>query len=126
MKKKILVVDDEVILVEEIAEILEDENYLVDTANDVISANELLKKNTYNLVLLDLKMPGGGHNILKQSKSEKPDLKIMIISGSEVINRLQSGAGSEQEEEITNLADDFMGKPFDIEEMLKKVTRLIS
>ena len=78
---KIHVIDDEPIIHEVLGELLSSEGYHVD-----ISANgmEALKKHeteTYDLVLLDLLMPGiHGIDVLKELKKRYPDIVIIIIT----------------------------------------------
>ena len=58
MKKKILIVDDDEEICEEFSEILKGQHYLVETAFDGLKASAMIVKGEYDLVILDLKLPG--------------------------------------------------------------------
>jgi len=58
MKKKILIVDDDEEFCEEMSEILADEGYYVEQLFKGVKVIKLLKENKYDLVFLDMKMPG--------------------------------------------------------------------
>ena len=80
---KILIADDQEIFRRGV------KHFLIDMLNNVVvdevsSGNEVIKeiwKNDYNAVLLDIAMPGrNGIDILKQIKSDKPDLRVLMLS----------------------------------------------
>lgn len=98
IKPKILIVDDETDVVERLANIiLRRFNCLVEKAYDGNQALEKLKKDTFDLVLLDIKMPGlSGIDVIKETVKFSPQTKILAISGydsEEVANQaLKAGA----------------------------------
>jgi len=96
---KILIADDHPIIRNGIKEIIQDisATFIIDEAED---ANEVVKKvidNDYDIIVLDISMPGGGGlNALQQVKQSSPDTKVLMLStfsDEEYINRaLKLGA----------------------------------
>ncbi|MBM3246910.1 MAG: response regulator, partial [Candidatus Omnitrophica bacterium] len=82
IKPKILVVDDEDDVVERLASIiLRRFNCLVEKANDGAEALDKLKKDAFDVVLLDIKMPGlSGIDVIKEAVKFTPHTKILAIS----------------------------------------------
>jgi len=80
---KVLIVDDHTIVREGLRQILEEILDIV-VAGEASSAQEVIDKvrsNSFNIVLLDISLPGrGGLDVLKQLKSIKPDLPVLILS----------------------------------------------
>ncbi len=70
MVKSILVVDDEKDILSTIKSLLTPEGYNVITEPDGRKAVELTKKNKYNLILLDVRMPFSGEEVLKLMRKE--------------------------------------------------------
>jgi YesN/AraC family two-component response regulator len=80
-KKKILVVDDEEHTRLGYGEILKLADYEVDLAEDGTEGIELFKKNEYDLVISDLRMPKmGGIEFIKSLKNYDPDAKVIVIT----------------------------------------------
>jgi len=78
----ILVVDDEETIGALFKETLEELGHTVTITNDSLRGFELAKERSYNLVFLDLKMPGfDGAEFFKQIREIKPDLPVTIITG---------------------------------------------
>jgi DNA-binding response OmpR family regulator len=126
--KKILIIDDDEEMCAELSEILRSEGYEVSFVNDGIEGRDLALKNIYGLLLLDLKIPGiNGFDILKEIKNKKPDLKVMVLSGRPNSKELKEYVGNynEKEENILNMADAFMNKPFDVNVVLETIKKLI-
>ena len=73
-KEKILIVDDEKIVRESLYHWFEDDNYLVDTAEDGETALKKYEKEKYDLLLVDMKMPGmSGLDLLSKIKAIDKD-----------------------------------------------------
>lgn len=111
--ERILVVDDDIEIAKDIKEILSP-SYEVEITGDGKSVLKILSEGDYGLVLLDVIMPGfHGIDVLKEIKAWKKGMKvIMMATPLEKIlveKALQMGA------------DDFIRKPIDVEELLKKV-----
>jgi DNA-binding NtrC family response regulator len=83
MKKKIqvLVVDDEPIVRESIRDWLKDAGYQVATAETGEEALEIVEKQDFSVMVLDLRLPGkSGITVLKEVKAAKPQIKSIIIT----------------------------------------------
>lgn len=126
MKKKILMLDDDEELCEEIAEILIDEGYRVTTAFDGLRGKRLVEKYNYDILILDIKMPGlSGLDILESIKGQNKELKVIILTGRPLSEELQERRiCKDKEEKILRLADGIINKPFDIEVLLNKIKEL--
>ena len=84
MDGKILIVDDEQIIRGMLQTELED-NFEVETANNAIKELELCEKNTYDLVISDINMPGiKGYELLNQIKEKYPKTKVALITAYNV------------------------------------------
>ena len=79
---KILVVDDEVNIRRLLKETLEDEGYVAYEAENGLKALELMEKENFDLLLLDLRMPKlDGIDLLKKIKKEFEDIPVIIVTG---------------------------------------------
>ncbi len=81
IKLPILVVDDEPIVRESIRDWLKDAGYQVATAESGEEALELIKKQDFSVMILDIRLPGiTGIKVLREAKSIKPGIKSIIIT----------------------------------------------
>jgi signal transduction histidine kinase len=113
---KILVVDDSSTLRAMLAEALEGAGYGVQTAFDGYDAIKKLKENRFDLVTLDIEMPGmGGIEVLRIAKRLDPDACVLMVTS---LTALQAALGA-----IRMGAYDYITKPFDVEEILLSVRR---
>jgi DNA-binding response OmpR family regulator len=130
MKKKILIVDDDEEICEEFSEILREEHYSVETAYDGLKAGPMIAKGGYDLIILDLKLPGlSGFELLKMVRNNKIPSRVLILTGRPLLNKkaLKELSGTNKEEEkILKLADEIVNKPFDIKYLLSKIKELVS
>jgi len=110
----ILVVDDEASIRRTLREILEYEDYAVDEAEDGEAALEKLRKDRFDVVLLDVKMPKvDGLEVLAAMGKEQIDVPVVMISGHGTI---------ETAVEATKLgAFDFVEKPPDLNRLLLSI-----
>jgi DNA-binding response OmpR family regulator len=111
---RVLVIDDEQIVLDSVRRILSQEGYEVDTAQSSRQGLELALSREYNLVLTDIRMPEiGGMRILRDIKRKKPALPVIIITGyatvQSAVQAMQLGA--------TN----YIEKPFTPEVLLNAV-----
>ena len=114
---KILVVDDEKVLVKGIKFNLENEGYQVLTAYDGASAVELARQETLDLIILDLMMPGLSGSEACMKIREFSDVPIIMLT-----------ARSEDADKIMGFAcgaDDYVTKPFNILELKARVRALL-
>ncbi|OGF48690.1 MAG: hypothetical protein A2231_00920 [Candidatus Firestonebacteria bacterium RIFOXYA2_FULL_40_8] len=120
MKKTILIVDDDVELNQEIAEILKDEGYDVTPAYDGIEGLKLINENIYDIILLDFKMPGSmdGIGVIKTIKEKKVKSAVFLISGKPHIEKLLEA------ENLESSVVKVFCKPFNAEELLKEIKKV--
>ena len=115
---RILVVEDERILCDGIAEDLELEKYTADRCYDGEDAYERLSVEHYDLVILDLNLPGmDGLELLRRIRTERPELRVLILS-----------ARAQMRDKVLGLdlgADDYLTKPFALEELEARVRTLL-
>lgn len=120
-KKRILVVDDDPQIVELFKDLLSrDDRFEVRTACTGYDAGIVTTSFKPDLMILDYMLPDINGNVVCKTVRENEDLqtmKIIIVSG--VINR------EEIDDLLTSGADDFMKKPFDIEQLMSKVNALV-
>ena len=115
---RILVVEDERLLCDGIAEDLELEKYTVDRCYDGADAHERLFVEPYDLVILDLNLPGmDGLELLRRIRSEQPELRVLILSARAQLSDKVAG--------LDLRADDYLTKPFDLEELEARVRTLL-
>ncbi|HEY4046749.1 MAG TPA: response regulator transcription factor [Acidobacteriaceae bacterium] len=116
---RVLVVEDEFRLAENIATALrEGPGYAVDIANDGRDGSQLGESGNYDLLVLDLMLPGiNGLQLLRRLRSKGQNVPVLVltaVSGKEsIIELLNAGA------------DDYLGKPFDLGELLARAKALI-
>jgi len=117
MAKKILVVDDEKLIVKGIRFSLEQDGMEVDCAYDGEEALEKLNENTYDLMLLDLMLPKVDGMQVCQQVREFSDMPIIMLT-----------AKSDDMDKILGLeygADDYMTKPFNILELKARIKAIM-
>jgi two-component system, OmpR family, alkaline phosphatase synthesis response regulator PhoP len=115
MKEKILIVDDEKDILELISFNLEKEGYKTTTATSGEDALSLVKQNSYDLLILDLMLPGiDGFDLCRIVKSdEKLDIPIIMLT-----------AKSTEVDKIAGLeigADHYLTKPFSLRELIATI-----
>lgn len=111
---KLLTIDDELIIRMSCERTLSSEGYEVKSASSGKEGIEILEKERFNLVLLDLKMPDvDGIEVLKLIRNKWPDTKVIIISGY--------GTDQTAEETIKHGAHNFLEKPFTPDRLLSVI-----
>lgn len=115
---RILVVEDEKLLCDGIAEDLELEKYIVERCYDGAAAYRLLSEESFDLLILDLNLPGiDGLDLLRTIRSAQPELRVLILS-----------ARAEVSDRVAGLdlgADDYLTKPFALAELEARVRSLL-
>lgn len=115
---RILVIEDEVELCEDIAKGLRLHGYAVDTSYDGEDGHEKLYINNYDIAILDLNLPKkDGFQVLKEIHMEKPQLKFIILSARDSVV-----------DKVTGLdlgANDYIIKPFHFDELLARIRGLL-
>ncbi len=113
MPRRILVVDDEPLIVKGLKYSLQQDGYAVDTADEGIRALSMIREGDYDLVLLDLMLPGMDGLSICQQVREFSDVPIIMVT-----------AKSDDMDKIMGLeygADDYIAKPFNILEVKARV-----
>ena len=83
----ILIVDDDIDMTETLSDILEDSGYQVEVANDGFKAIEKVKDRAFDVILMDIKMPGiNGVETYKEIKSIRPEAAVMMMTAYSVEN----------------------------------------
>src|SRR5271154_2731475 len=116
---RVLLVEDEVRLAENIASaLLEGPNFAVDCAEDGLTGLHLAENRCYDLIILDLMLPGlDGLGLLRKMRAGGDGTPVLILTArgesSSIISLLNAGA------------DDYLSKPFDLGELIARAKALI-
>ena len=114
----ILVVDDDNRIRELVKEYLEENQFLVTTAKDSQDAKEKLEILKFDILVLDIMMPGqSGLSLTKDIKKNNPSIPVILLT-----------AKDEAKDRIQGLefgADDYLGKPFEPKELLLRINNVI-
>ena len=117
---KILIAEDEVLMLKALEFKLKKDGYQVDVAVDGRQAMDKVKNNTYDLILTDVMMPFvGGMEILSYIKNDpiKKNTPVLLISAVGLENVVLEG--------FQLGADDFIYKPFNLNELSVRIKRYI-
>lgn len=116
--KKVLIIDDEVGIVQELREFLKEEGYDVATADTAKEGIRLVEEMKPDLALIDVKLPdASGLEILKVCKEKSPKTRTLMITGyvdQQVIDEAEAAG-----------RDTFLQKPFDLVLLMKEIERLL-
>ena len=109
----VLVVDDDAGMVETLADILVERRYRVGTAESGASAVEMLRSDRYDVVLMDIQMPGlNGVDALKAMRALVPDLTAIMMTAF---------TRHELVEEARQVTLAVLAKPLDIDRVLRLI-----
>jgi len=115
---KILVVEDEADVVSVIRRTLDEAGYEVSVAMDGNSGYQLAKANDFDLLVLDIMMPGmNGLELCRRLRSEKVNAPILMLTALNSTENIVAGLDSG--------ADDYLPKPFHFNELLARIRSLI-
>ena len=115
---KVLVIEDEKKIASFVRKGLEAEGFVVDVSNDGNEGYSLATTHPYDVVVLDIMLPGrDGLSILRNLREKRMAVPVILLTArSELKERLEG----------LNLgADDYLAKPFELEELLARVEALI-
>ncbi len=118
MKKKILIVEDEMHIAEGLKLNLSLQGYEVMHAENGITALQRWREWSPDLILLDIMMPGlDGISVLEEIRKDDQRLPILILSAKD--------ATTDKVKALSKGVDDYLAKPFDLDELLLRVDRLL-
>ena len=114
--ERLLIIDDEKSILDLLTAVFKKEGYSVKTAFSAPRALDLLERESFDLVITDIKMPGmSGMDVLARVKERTPDMPVILITAfgsiAQAVEALKAGAL------------DYIVKPFDIEELKIIVAR---
>jgi len=120
-RRKALVVDDDVELVELITDVLDaDGRFEVRTANNGFDAGMMVKEYKPDILVLDVMLPDiNGRDVCERVRSDSTldDVQIICISGMVEADKIEDLKKSG--------ANDFLQKPFEVEELIERVCKLL-
>ncbi len=113
----ILVVDDDDKIRDLLKQFLSEKGFIISTANNSIEAKKKIDIFNFNLIILDVMMPGQtGYELTEELKQKKDIPVILLTAKGEVENRIHG---------LQLGADDYLGKPFDPQELLLRINNII-
>jgi len=117
--KPILIVEDEAIMRESLRDWLTDASYQVETAADGEEGLKLIEEQDFDLVLLDMRLPGkSGLQVLREAKAQKPQLKGIIITAypsvETAVEAMKTGAA------------EYLIKPLDLDDLDRLMKETVS
>jgi len=118
MSARILIVDDEEIVIRSCLRILSDSSYEVDSVQDGAEALRRVDETDYDIIILDIMMPGiDGLEVLQQVKERHPDVDVIMVTG---LSQIQTAVKA-----MKLGAFDYLAKPFDPDELKHVVDRAL-
>ena len=118
LKEHILIVDDDTGIRELVKQYLNDNNYLVTTANSAEDAKNKTDIIKFDLIVLDIMMPGkSGLQFTKENKN-KLNTPIILLTAK--------GEASERVEGLETGADDYLPKPFEPKELILRIRNILN
>jgi DNA-binding response OmpR family regulator len=118
MRPKILIVEDEPSMSRGLRDNLEFEGYEIQVAEDGTAGLDLILNNRYDLILLDVMMPGmSGFDVCRKARAQGVTTPVILLT-----------AKSEEIDKVVGLelgADDYITKPFSVREMLARVKAVL-
>ncbi len=116
-RKKILIADDDPDILDALSLILKDADYEIETVMQGLTVQHI-RESYADLLLLDIWMSGiDGTDICKELKSQEDTriLPVIMISANKNVARMSKRAG----------ANDYLAKPFDMEDLLTKIAKYL-
>jgi len=112
-----LVVDDDDRIRELVKQYLEDNNFLVTSAKDALDAKKKLEILKFDILILDIMMPGeSGLSLTKEIKKNNSTPIILLTAKGETQDRIEG---------LELGADDYLGKPFEAKELLLRIKNIL-
>lgn len=118
MKAKLLLLEDDPNLSESVSEYLEEHGFNVVCVYDAASAEDALFEQKFDLLLLDVNIPGGdGFSLLKEARNGGNATPAVFITSRNAMNDLEKGFESG--------GDDYLRKPFELKELLLRIQTIL-
>ena len=115
---RILLVEDDKMIAEAVSSGLKTARYAVDWVNNGNTAEQALNSQQYDLVLLDLGLPGqDGLQVLKHLRQQKNNTPVLIVTARDDLDSRLAG--------LDGGADDYIIKPFDLFELLARIRAVL-
>ena len=115
---RILMAEDDAPLAEFLHQRLQQEQFAVQVVSNGKEAQQLASDQSYDLVILDLSLPGvNGLEVLREIRSKKPDLPVLIVTGASMVEERVRGLDAG--------ADDYLAKPFAFAELAARVRAIL-
>ncbi|MCP4283261.1 MAG: response regulator transcription factor [Gammaproteobacteria bacterium] len=115
---RVLVVEDDLDVARQVSDMLRQARYVVDVAHDGVEGQYLGDTEPYDVVILDLGLPKlDGLSVLQQWRQTGRGMPVMILTARDTWREKVAG--------LRAGADDYLAKPFELEEMLARVEALI-
>lgn len=115
---RLLLVEDDAMIGEAVLQVLRSEHYAVDWVRDGVMAEQALKTEHYDLLLLDLGLPKrDGLEVLRALRARRDALPVLIATARDGVAERIAGLDAG--------ADDYVVKPYDIDELLARVRALL-
>jgi DNA-binding response OmpR family regulator len=115
----VMVVDDDPDLCESLWEVLREQKYRVAVAHDIADADAKLKQHDYQVVLIDMRLPGGsGAEVFRLVRQTHGDARTILITG------YRTETENQVADVLSEGADAVAYKPFDVAQLLATLSRL--
>ena len=117
-ERKILIVEDEQKIADTLQRGLTENGYLAEVAYDGNIGYKLFSSHNFNLVILDINLPGiNGYKLCKIIRSSNPSIPVILLTSMSALNDKIEGYDAG--------ADDYIVKPFEFRELLLKIRVLL-
>lgn len=115
---RLLLVEDDRMIGELVLDALRAEQFAVDWVRDGVQADTALRSQAYDLVLLDLGLPGrDGLTLLTELRARRDQVPVLVATARDAVERRIEGLNAG--------ADDYLLKPYDIDEMVARIRALL-
>jgi two-component system OmpR family response regulator len=115
---RLLFVEDDHMIGETVVDVLRAEHYAVDWIKDGLAAQSVLRTQAYDLVLLDLALPGkDGLEVLRSMRAARLRIPVLVATARDAVEQRIAGLDAG--------ADDYILKPYDLGELLARVRALL-
>jgi len=115
---RLLLVEDDAMIGEAVLQVLRAEHYAVDWVKNGRMADEALRSEPYDLVLLDLGLPGrSGLDVLRALRARHNAVPVLVATARDAVGDRIAGLDAG--------ADDYVVKPYDIDELLARIRALL-